>query len=154
MKRVLVFSDTHGDINLCINAINQIPADMILHAGDYVRDAEDLVSIFPDKDIRYVKGNNDLFSRAPHFIIVEIDGVKILVIHGHEQHVKYEMNYSTLCAFAIKNGCDTVVFGHTHIPYDGTTDNVKLVNPGSVRFGGTYAILEIENGKCSSCIMK
>lgn len=154
MKRILIFSDTHGDINLCVNAINTVPADMILHAGDYVRDAEDLVSIYPDKDIRYIKGNNDLWSKAPRYIIVEVDGIKILVVHGHEQHVKYEINYSTLAEFAKNKDCNIAVFGHTHIPFEGETDNIKLINPGSVRFGGTYAILEIENGKCSSCIMK
>lgn len=154
MKRILVFSDTHGDINLCIDAINRIPADIILHAGDYVRDAEDLVSIFPDKDIRYVQGNNDLFTKAPKLLKFGVDGVNILVIHGHEQHVKYELKYNTLARFAKDNGCDMAVFGHTHIHYDDISDGVHLLNPGSARFGGTYAIIEIENGSASTCIMR
>lgn len=154
MKRILVFSDTHGDINLCINAINRIPADIILHAGDYVRDAEDLISIFPDKDIRYVQGNNDLFTNAPRMLKFEVEGVNILVIHGHEQHVKYELNYNTMVRFAKENGCDVAVFGHTHIPHDSISDGVLLLNPGSARFDGTYAIIEIENGRPSACIMR
>lgn len=154
MKRILVFSDTHGDINYCIDAISRIPAGIIIHAGDYVRDAEDLISIYPDKDIRYVKGNNDLGSKAPRSLIIELDGVKIFVVHGHEHRVKYELHYNTLAESARNAGCDMAVFGHTHISYDGIENGVRLLNPGSVRFGGTYAIIEIEDGVPHTCIMQ
>lgn len=154
MKRILVFSDSHGDINLCIDAVSRIPADIILHCGDYVRDAEKLVKTFPDKDIRYVQGNNDLFTKAPKEIIIEEDGVRILVVHGHEHRVKYEMDYKTLARAAKSKSCDMAVFGHTHITYEGDFDGIKLLNPGSCLFGGTYAIIEIENGTASTCIMR
>ncbi len=154
MKRILVFSDSHGSIDLCVDAIARIPADIILHCGDYVRDVDKLIRKFPDKDIRYVQGNNDLFTKAPKQLIIEEDGVRILAVHGHEQHVKYEMNYTTLAKFAREQGCDMAVFGHTHIAYKGETDGVKLLNPGSTLFGGTYAIIEIADGNASSCIMQ
>ncbi len=154
MKRILVFSDSHGDIDLCIDAVSRIPADMIIHAGDYVRDAEKLTARFPDKDIRYVQGNNDLWAKAPKELIIEEDGVRIFVVHGHEQRVKYEMNYSTMAKAARERDCSMAVFGHTHIQYEGETDGVKLLNPGSTLFGGTYAIIEIENGSAKTCIMQ
>lgn len=154
MKRILVFSDSHGSIDLCVDAIARIPADIILHCGDYVRDVEALMRRFPDRDIRYVQGNNDIFTKAPKHLIIEEDGVRILAVHGHEQRVKYEMHYNTLANFAKKQNCGMAVFGHTHIRYEGETDGIKLLNPGSTLFGGTYAIIEIENGKASSCIMQ
>ena len=80
--------------------------------------------------------------------------MRILAVHGHEQHVKYEMNYTTLAKFAREQGCDMAVFGHTHIAYEGETDGVKLLNPGSTLFGGTYAIIEVADGNASSCIMQ
>lgn len=48
---LLVFSDTHQRINGCIDVIGQSGrVDAVLHAGDLVRDAEDLargVSRYP-----------------------------------------------------------------------------------------------------------
>lgn len=154
MKRILVFSDTHNDINLCINIINNIPADMIIHAGDYVSDAEDLKSIFPDKDIRYVKGNGDYFTKAPGRLIIEVDGVRILVVHGHEQRVKYEPGYNSLISLAEDEECDVAVFGHTHITEEDYIKGIKLLNPGSAKYGGSYGIIEIEDGDARTCIMQ
>lgn len=154
MKRILVFSDTHNNIDLCIDAVNKIPADMIIHAGDYVNDAEDLQSIFPDKDIRYVQGNGDYFTKAPRKLIVELDGARILVVHGHEQRVKYEPGYNTLAKLAADEECNIAVFGHTHIPTENETNGIKLLNPGSARFCRSYGIIEIEDGNISTCIMQ
>lgn len=153
MKRILVFSDTHNDINLCIDAINKIPADMIIHAGDYVRDAEDLQNIFSDKDIRYVQGNGDYFTKAPRKLIIDIDGVRILVVHGHEQRVKYEPGYKSLISAADDEECNIAVFGHTHIAEDDEINGTKILNPGSAKYGGSYGIIEIENGVINTCIM-
>lgn len=64
------------------------------------------------------------------------------------------MNYSTMAKAARERDCSMAVFGHTHIQYEGETDGVKLLNPGSTLFGGTYAIIEIENGSAKTCIMQ
>ena len=154
MKRILVFSDSHGDIDICADAIARIPADVIIHAGDYVSDAERLAAMFPEKDIRYVQGNNDIWTKAPGELVIEADGVRIFVAHGHRQRVKDEMNYATMAEAAAERGCSMAVFGHTHIQYEGETDGVKLLNPGSTLYGGTYAIIEIENGRASTRIMQ
>ena len=60
MKKILIFSDTHGDINRCLDIIEKADSvSAIFHAGDYTGDAEDLESIYPNIPIYYVKGNND-----------------------------------------------------------------------------------------------
>lgn len=153
MKRILVFSDTHGSITLCRRIIDRIPCDMIIHAGDYVSDAQELKKLYPDKDIQYVKGNCDMFSYAPSFLITELDGVRIFISHGHEQRVKYEQDYSSMIRAAKTNDCRVAVFGHTHIEYAEENDGVYLLNPGSAKYGGTYGVIEIEDGEPAICFI-
>ena len=60
MKRILVFSDTHGNISRCIETIDNIKdVDLVIHLGDTVRDAAELEKIYPDIEFKYVSGNND-----------------------------------------------------------------------------------------------
>lgn len=154
MKKILIFSDTHGYTDPCINIINnEEKVDAIIHAGDCARDAEDLEHIYPDIPIYYVKGNNDFFTAAPPHMTIIIDGVRIFITHGHEQRVKYEHNYTTLKAAALKSNAQLVVFGHTHIPYTSYDNNMTTINPGSVRFTKTYAAAEIDNGKLKTKIL-
>lgn len=155
MKRILILSDSHGDTNRCINIINKFEnrLDAIIHAGDCVRDAEDLTYIFPDIPIHYVRGNNDIFTTAPSDLLVETGGVRIFITHGHEYRVKYELHYATLAEKAKAVGADLCVFGHTHIPYTDFVGSMTILNPGSIRFDGTYAIAEIEDGKVKTVIL-
>ena len=154
MKRVLIFSDTHGHTDPCIQIINNTPSiAAVIHAGDYTRDAEDLTYIFPDIPLLYVKGNNDLLSRAPSELTTIIDGARIFITHGHEQRVKYESRYETLRTHAAKRNPDLVIFGHTHIPYTDYTGGFITLNPGSVRFSRTYAVAEIDKGKVKTSIL-
>ena len=154
MKKILIFSDTHGHTDPCIYLINNTPhVDAVIHAGDYTRDAEDLEYIFPELPIFYVKGNNDLLSRAPSELTTIIGGARIFITHGHEQRVKYDTSYSTLRAHAAKSNPALVVFGHTHVPYTSYDGGFITLNPGSVRFSKTYAIAEIDNGKVKTQIL-
>ena len=155
MKRILIFSDSHGDTDRCIDIINKFEnrLDAIIHAGDCVRDAEDISFIFPDIPIYYVRGNNDFLTTAPGDVIMDIGGVRIFVTHGHDYRVKYELKYSTLAAKAESVGAKLCVFGHTHISYTDFKGEMTILNPGSIRFDGTYAIAEIENGKVKTTIL-
>ncbi len=155
MKRILILSDSHGDTNRCMNIINKYEnqLDAIIHAGDCVRDAEDLSFIYPDIPIHYVRGNNDIFTTAPGDLIVDISGVRVFITHGHDYRVKYELRYTTLAKRAQAVGAKLCVFGHTHIPHTDFSGEMTILNPGSVRFGGTYAIAEIENGKVKTAIL-
>lgn len=154
MKRILVFSDTHGNIDGCIDIIKKTPSvSAVLHAGDCVRDAEGLEAAFPSLKIYYVKGNNDFFTRAPSSMLIPIDGKRIYLTHGHEQRVKYEFHYTTLANRGEDVNADLVVFGHTHEPYTGYIGKMTLLNPGSALFTRTYAVVEIENGKLKTAIL-
>lgn len=155
MKKILIFSDTHGYTDACLNIINNAgKVDAIIHAGDCVRDAEDLEYIYPDIPIYYVKGNNDFFTTAPSHLTVVIDGVRIFITHGHEYRVKYESGYNTLRSAAEAANANLIVFGHTHIPYTGYDGGITTLNPGSTRFSSTYAIAEIEKGSLKTKIVE
>ncbi|MCH5211126.1 MAG: metallophosphoesterase [Oscillospiraceae bacterium] len=153
MKKILVFSDTHGYTDPCMSIIEKNRPSVIIHAGDCTGDAEDLSYIYPDIPIYYVKGNNDFFSSAAMRMTVIIDGVRIFITHGHEQRVKYESDYRTLRAAAKEADASLIIFGHTHIPYTSYDYGVTMINPGSVRFSGTYAVVEIEKGKVNTKIL-
>lgn len=154
MKRILIFSDTHGNTDPCIRAVESAGrVDAIIHAGDYTRDAEDISYIYPGIPVYYVRGNNDIFARAEDHMLVTIDGISIYITHGHNERVKYEMNYTTLRERVTGASPDLVVFGHTHIPYSDDDGKMKLLNPGSVRYSKTYAIAEIDRGEVKTRIV-
>lgn len=154
MKKILIFSDTHGYIDHCINIINSTDiVSAVIHAGDCVEDAEDLISIFPNVPIYYVKGNNDFYSHAPVRLNLKIGEKNIFVTHGHEERVKYEADYRTLAKKAENAGADLAVFGHTHVPRTEYVGNITLLNPGSVRFSRTYAVAEIDGSNLKTKII-
>ena len=154
MKRILIFADTHGYINNCIKIIDKTMPDMIIHAGDIVRDAEDIMAIYPDIPLYCVRGNNDFSQRFPDSLTLVVDGKTIFVTHGHEYSVKYESSLSSLECKARKVNADLCIFGHTHTPYSDIRGSLTILNPGSSRFTGTYGICEIENGKMKTCILE
>ncbi len=105
-------------------------ADVVLHAGDWVDErllddlearARRLVGVF---------GNNDhggLRERLPEVARVEIDGVRFAVVHETGPSQGREKRCSELYA-----DVDVLVFGHSHIPWDTTSDTgLRLLNPGS-----------------------
>ena len=154
MKRILIFSDTHGYIDNCISVISgDNHVNMIIHAGDCARDAEDLASIFPDIPLYYVRGNNDWYSTAPGDITLEVGGKRIFVTHGHDFAVKYEADYRTLVNRGSAVDADLIVFGHTHKSYTDYRGKMTILNPGSVRFGKTYAIAEIDGQELRTKIL-
>ena len=154
MKKILIFSDTHGYTNPCIKIIqNTKDLYAVIHAGDCVSDAEDLQYIFPQIPIYNVRGNNDFYSRSPMNKLVTIDKIKIFITHGHEERVKYDLSLSTLKSKAEKYDADLVVFGHTHIPKTEFHGKMTIINPGSVKFSRTYAVAEIENDFVKTTIL-
>ena len=150
--RILVFSDSHGNTEGCEKIIRTISGvDMILHAGDHANDARRLEQMFPDIPVNYVNGNCD-FSSAPQELVIEADGHKIFLTHGHNYYVKSEENYTTLINKALSAKCGCVVFGHTHLPYNDCSKKITVLNPGSIKYTKTYGLIETENGILRSAV--
>lgn len=141
--KAIIFSDSHGSFEPMMKAVErEQPIDMIIHAGDVLRDVEDLRIMYPKKNIVCVKGNNDFWDRSEaEERIFDFGGVKIFLTHGHNYGVKYTL--SKIWEHAEKQGADVCIFGHTHVPLCEKRGKVFLFNPGAVT--RTYGVLEINS---------
>lgn len=150
--RILVFSDSHSDTATCSSVIDRMPpADLIVCAGDYYSDALKLEGMYPNVAFKYVAGNCD----SPFLttdLVFEAAEKKIFLTHGHKYAVKAETDYRTLKQKTASLNADIAIFGHTHISYCKTEGGILLMNPGSIRYGRTFGIIEIEDGKVSADI--
>ncbi|MGY1440004.1 metallophosphoesterase family protein [Streptomyces reniochalinae] len=133
--RLLLMSDTHlpkRAKRLPEQLLAEVPrADVVLHAGDWVDTATlDLLESRARRLIG-VYGNNDgaeLRARLPEVAYARLEGLRFGVVHetggarGRERR----------CAAGFPD-LDVLVFGHSHIPWDTTTEDgrLRLLNPGS-----------------------
>ncbi len=148
MKTALVISDTHGAKAKTAIAVHRYGnVDMIFHLGDYSRDVDYLCTL-TKAPVYSVRGNCDLGSSAEPEIMLSIEGVKVLALHGHKQNVKSSL--LTLGLYAQEKEADIALFGHTHMPAEQLYQGVTLYNPGSLgepRGGrATVGLLTIEDG--------
>lgn len=105
-------------------------ADLVVHAGDWV----DLATLDAlesrARRLVGVYGNNDgpaLRARLPEVARVEVDGVRIAVVHETGAAAGRETRMQAAFPDA-----DVLVFGHSHIPWDTTAPSgLRLLNPGS-----------------------
>lgn len=142
MFKILVLSDSHGNVSAMELAVRQQTPDMMIFLGDCVPDFRELTRIFPKIDALCVRGNCDARSSAPETMFTELCGKRIMLTHGHAYGVKLGLLRLSLAAKA--EGCDAVLFGHTHSKYIGTHGGVLLFNPGAAAVG-SFGILKIEN---------
>lgn len=145
--KLLILSDSHGDINTLKKATTQYGsnADIIIHCGDGTKsDAQWLKENCTHCMTLCVKGNCDFGSSLNDIEFLSICSHKIMITHGHLFNAK--MSLANLSYKAEENGCDIVFFGHTHIPTDEYLGNVRLINPGSAsRYGATCATVEMDD---------
>ena len=105
-------------------------ADLVVHAGDWVEVS--LLDVLERRAARVLGcfGNNDgpdLRARLPEVARVDVDGVRLAVVHETGQRTGREQR----CESAYPE-VDVLVFGHSHIPWDTTTPRgLRLLNPGS-----------------------
>jgi putative phosphoesterase len=150
--KILVISDTHGDTNKAEEAIrSNKEINMIIHLGDYFRDAQKLSGMFPNIPVEYIYGNSDfMVENVPAEKMLEVCGKKIFITHGHRYSVKWD--YGRLYKKAEELKADMILFGHTHVPEIIEKDDVFLLNPGSTsdprdESDESYAIIDIVGDK-------
>ena len=151
--RVGVFSDSHGDHDALDVLLEQMGyVDAVCFLGDVARDAqhlEDRLAAMPNRPELYaVRGNNDYYSTCllPWERVIELDGVRIYMEHGHRSVSLTSLSYK-----AAEQGAKIALFGHTHQALCEYVGDVMLLNPGSAgnycRGGRARAsILEINRG--------
>ena len=144
--KILIFSDSHRNVEPMIGAVEMEKPDVIFHLGDLESDAIELNKRFPAIPLHSVPGNCDLMPFGVRRIIITEGGKKIFATHGHIYNVKAGLD--GLINTAASAGADVVLFGHTHVPYEGTQAGMLVINPGACGRGRhTYGVLTIENGK-------
>ena len=151
---ILIFSDSHGDNSRMRRVILSHPdTTHVLFCGDGLRDVESLELEFRNLVFVSVKGNCDgLLGHfdTPYERIITLAGRKILMMHGHTHGVKG--SYGIAASHAASEGADLLLFGHTHIPYEGRMEInercIHLFNPGSIGTNEySYGVLTLtENG--------
>lgn len=129
--------------------------DVVLHAGDVLdagvlaRLAEEASVNRPPVPVHAVLGNNDLTLTGvlPHKRIVELEGVRIGMIHDSGCTAGREARLHRMFP-----DCHIVVFGHSHEPVDAPgVDGQLLFNPGSATQRrrqpvATFGLLRLESG--------
>lgn len=158
--KILVFSDSHSCPNRLLKAIDAHhgKCDLVLFLGDGLRDLDIITQKYPNIPIVKVKGNCDYFASNDTLeeTILDLDGIRVLVTHGHKHGVKY--GYGTIIEHAIQMDADAVFFGHTHVPCDkieyAGERKIQLFNPGSVATTSTYGVVNTANGVLVTNITK
>lgn len=141
--------------------------DAILHAGDITtrRVLAELGRIAP---VHAVAGNRDFTLGLPLDRLLEFDGVRLALTHGHGGwggYLREKLLFATVgydiprylrqvqARFAGR-GVRAIVFGHSHRVVNTVVEGVLLFNPGGVApdyhgpfYGPTAGILTIEAGQ-------
>lgn len=147
MSKWLVISDNHGDVEILSKMQAALQPDVIFHCGDSEMAHDDPWF----QGVHVVQGNMDYDSEFPLVATPTIDGLKVLLTHGHYDAVHWDL--TKLSLHADEERADVVFFGHTHELAVEVSDGHLFVNPGSIsqprgefrRLGGTCALLTVDD---------
>ena len=140
---ILVFSDSHRSLSGMYKAIERHAPQQVIHLGDMMDDAEEVAMAYPKLPFCMVPGNCDGWTMEPLKKQITLDGVPVLLSHGHLWGVK--QNYHAAYADARACGARILLFGHTHTPVClQLEDGLWVLNPGMSR--STYGLITIEDG--------
>ncbi|MFA6357243.1 MAG: metallophosphoesterase family protein [Candidatus Omnitrophota bacterium] len=121
--------------------------DLVIHAGDIVslKALEELKDVC--EKVVVVAGNMDpdeVVRKYPQKQVLDILGLKIGLAHGSGAPVGL---VDLLKGIFEKDGCDIIVFGHSHRPMNEKIGKTLFFNPGSatdfISGDTTYGIIEI-----------
>lgn len=158
--RVGIVSDTH--MTRMSKALPQVltkefsKVDLILHLGDWVAMEvyEQLSALAP---VEGIAGNNDgeeIIRRFGERKVIELDGVRIGMVHGHTPYSGKGTDGNALKAFSgVELNC--ILFGHSHQPLLRKENGILLFNPGSPTDKRreklySFGLMDIDQGKVNA----
>lgn len=130
--KIAVMSDTHGNVQLALNALKHIgKIDRLIHLGDHYSDALQIATK-TGIPVDAVSGNTDLDSEpwADREKTLNINGRKIFITHGDIYKVKQGID--RLVEKAIIEDARIALFGHTHLPMKQHIGDILFINPGCI----------------------
>ena len=158
--RIGVVSDTHlprfgrSLPEALVVELRGVRVERLIHCGDWTDPfvVELLEEIAP---VDGVAGNNDppeFAARFGYAPVVELEGVRVGITHGHIGPAQITTPERARLAFARQPDLAAICFGHSHIPsVTRMAGGTLLVNPGSPtdkrrqpRY--SWALLTIEDG--------
>ena len=149
--KILVFSDSHGQLSHMIAAVEEERPNRVFFLGDHYRDGQDLKELYPDIPMELVRGNCD-WGQAPEDRVVLVEGVRFFLTHGHKYWVKQGLDQ--LRRAGREREVQMVCFGHTHIScVIHTPGYPTLFNPGTAGGVGarpSYGLLTVCQGQVSA----
>ncbi len=152
-------SDTHGEIDnikILIDKMKNTKFDMVIHLGDDSPDAEHLKAL--DAKLVVVPGVYEPNYASPETkrrVIVEIDGIKVLLSHTDTKHKNDPPEEEDPTERLKRGDADALFHGHTHIPKLCLDGRKLILNPGHLKksdkkgFPPTYAIVEVDENNLS-----
>jgi putative phosphoesterase len=148
MKKIFIFSDSHIPSRANSQILQKIEFgkyDYIITVGDIVDDNTYFELINQESGFFGVHGNMDDFfikKKLPAKRVIEIEGIKIGLIHGHQTGMA---NPKELIKY-FDEEIDIMVFGHSHKKYDEKINEIRVVNPGAL-CDGYFIEMEINKSK-------
>jgi putative phosphoesterase len=136
-----LISDTHDNLSMvdkAVKRLNEEKVGLVLHAGDYVAPfviprlsglKARLIGVFGNNDgdrelLKKRFGENPMFEVRGNFAEVNVDNIKIALLHGSEEEL--------LKALIESEAFNVVVHGHTHKAETYRKGKTLVVNPGEV----------------------
>ena len=150
--KIIVFSDSHGELDGMRQVIDREKPDYVFHLGDHDRDAERISDEYFSLPVAMVRGNCDYMTDTPAVRILSLGGVRFFLCHGHTYGVKGSLLRVTYAAR--EQRADVLLFGHTHESYyeclegdDGR--KLHILNPGACGYSyrPSYGRIVLEPGR-------
>lgn len=163
--KILVLSDSHGRPDRISEAVklHRNTLDLVIFLGDGVNDMKYCEERLSGVPVISVSGNHEDATRMflsddkpPSEITLELEGYKLLLMHGHKFGVKGGVTRALSYAYA--KGADILLYGHTHTPIEkyypegteltfGASERpIYAFNPGSVGEGSAGIVELRKNG--------
>jgi len=154
MSKFIVCSDIHGRSGFLRKAlIKEKDVDGVIIAGDIELDPSEVADIIYEDAksscvIHAVAGNCDAYSPAASTLrpvdVFEInDSYKVFLTHGY----RYSVPRTDILSYAAEEqGCNIVIFGHTHQFFRQKEAGILVLNPGALR-NGEYVILTVDDDR-------
>ena len=86
--KYLVLSDSHGNVDNMVRAVELVKPQGIIHLGDGWRDVEELHQLYPRLPLEQVPGNCDFGRFEALERVLILDDHRVLIAHGHTLGVK------------------------------------------------------------------